>query len=245
MTANTPAISDPAVSVRLSAATWLVRLRAARGYDSAVRVLGGSWFLILALVGGLKVFAHAKAMSMTDFSPAGWPALLSSLCLFLFYLALCWLILHRPSPAARTISFLPSLTAFVGTYFPWTIVLFTSGAASAGQDIASAALLLIGMVLMVVVIFHLGRCFSIVPQARRLVRTGPYAVVRHPLYLAEAVALLGTLVQFYSPLTLGLFLAQSTLQVRRMFYEEDLLRRTFPDYDDYAKSTSRLIPYVW
>ena len=51
---------------------------------------------------------------------------------------------------------------------------------------------------MIVVIFHLGRSFSIVPQARTLVRTGPYKFVRNPLYLAEEVALLGTLLQFYS-----------------------------------------------
>lgn len=244
MSANTTAANDPD-AVRLPGVTWLVRLRGARGYDATVKILGSGWFLILALMGALKLFHHASAMDVTDFGPNGWPALLTSLCLFLFYLALCWLILRRPSPAARTASLLPSLTAFAGTYLPWTIVLFAPDAASPALDIASAALLLAGAVLMVVVISHLGRCFSVVPQARGLVRTGPYAVVRHPLYLAEAVALLGTLLQFYSPVTLALFLAQCALQVRRIFYEEELLRRTFPDYDDYARSTARLIPYVW
>jgi protein-S-isoprenylcysteine O-methyltransferase Ste14 len=98
---------------------------------------------------------------------------------------------------------------------------------------------------MVVVIYHLGRSFSIVPQVRGLVRTGPYSVVRHPLYLAEEVALVGTLLQVYSLVTSALFLAHGALQVRRIFYEENLLRRSFPGYDDYAKTTSRLIPYVW
>jgi len=237
-------ICKPLTSVRSPSVTWLSRLRAAKGYDSTVRVLGGSWFLFLALAGACKIFVLAKASSITDFSPAGWPALLSSLCLFLFYLTLCWLIVQRPSPAARTDSIMPTLTAFVGTYFPWTIVLVAPGAASAGRDVLSAALLVIGAVLMVVVIFYLGRNFSIVPQARGLVRTGPYAVVRHPLYFVEAVALLGTLLQFFSPLTLALFLVHCALQVRRILYEEDLLRR-FLDFDDYARSTSRLIPYVW
>jgi protein-S-isoprenylcysteine O-methyltransferase Ste14 len=77
------------------------------------------------------------------------------------------------------------------------------------------------------------------------VRTGPYAVVRHPLYLAEEVALLGTLLQFYSFATLVLLLAHGALQVCRIFYEETLLRHTFAAYEDYARSTSRLIPYVW
>ncbi|WP_428487445.1 methyltransferase family protein [Rhodopila sp.] len=210
-----------------------------------LQVLGSSWFLILTIAGFLKVLIVAGGMSITNFGPTGWPALLSSLCLFLFYLALCWLILHRPAPAARSAGILPSLTAFTGTYLPWTFGLLAPGAASAKLEIVSAGLLLIGAVAMVVVILHLGRCFSIVPQARSLVRTGPYAVVRHPLYLAEEVALLGILLQCYSPIMLLLFLCHWTLQVRRIFYEEDLLRRTLPDYDGYARSTARLIPKVW
>ena len=82
-------------------------------------------------------------------------------------------------------------------------------------------------------------------QARKLVRTGPYKVVRHPLYLAEEVALLGMLLQCFSPLTLALFLVHAALQVRRTFYEDNLLRRAFPGFDEYARSTPRLIPYVW
>ena len=70
---------------------WLSRLRAARGYDPAVRVLGSAWFLLLALAVAMKVLADAEAMSIADFSPTGWPALLSSVCLFLFYLALYWI----------------------------------------------------------------------------------------------------------------------------------------------------------
>jgi protein-S-isoprenylcysteine O-methyltransferase Ste14 len=239
------ASNNPAARPRAFSVVWLSRLRAARGYDVAVRVLGCSWFLLLALTVAAGAFAHAKSMSITGFSPTGWSALLSTACMFLFYLGLCWMMLHRPSPAARTDGVLPSLIAFVGTYLPWTVVLFAPTAASTGQKLASAVLLLIGTVLMVVVILHLGRSFSIVPQARSLVRSGPYAVVRNPLYFVEEVALFGILLQVYSPMTLELFLAHGVLQLRRIFYEENLLRRTFPDYDDYARSTPRLIPYVW
>jgi protein-S-isoprenylcysteine O-methyltransferase Ste14 len=38
---------------------------------------------------------------------------------------------------------------------------------------------------------HLSTCLSVVPQARRLVDTGPYRWVRHPLYLGELVAVAG------------------------------------------------------
>jgi protein-S-isoprenylcysteine O-methyltransferase Ste14 len=105
--------------------------------------------------------------------------------------------------------------------------------------------MVIGTLGAVIVIFHLGKSFSVVPQARRLVRMGPYSVVRHPMYLAEEVALLGCLLRFFSPQTLALFLAHCALQIARILFEEKLLRRAFPDYREYARSTSRLIPYVW
>jgi protein-S-isoprenylcysteine O-methyltransferase Ste14 len=199
----------------------------------------------LALTGAAKVLAVASTKSISDFGPSGWPALISSLCLLLFYLALSWLTLHRPEPAAQTTGIMPSLTAFAGTYLPWTLVLFGPRSASPAQDIAAASLLLVSAISMVAVIIYLGRCFSIVPQARHLVQTGPYALVRHPLYLVEELALLGLLIQLFSLQTLLLVMAHAALQIRRIYYEEDLLRRALSDYANYEASTRRLIPYVW
>ncbi len=239
------AVNSVAFACPPSSAAWLSRLRAIRGYDAAVGALGSAWFMILAIAVGAQAMTRAETMSVADFSPTGWPDLLASACSFMFYLALCWLMLVRPSPATRTTGVLPSIIAFAGSYVPWAIVMFAPTDASEGQKLASAVLLLIGAGLMVVVICHLGRSYSIVPQARRLVRTGPYAVIRNPLYLAEEVALFGVLLQYFSPLLLILFLAHGGLQIRRILYEENLLRLTFPDYEGYAKSTSRLIPHVW
>jgi protein-S-isoprenylcysteine O-methyltransferase Ste14 len=179
------------------------------------------------------------------FGPAEWIACFSRSCLVLFYLMLWWLMLLRPLPIARSCGWRPSLIAFVGTYLPWIVVLLARGDASAGRNLASALLLLVGTGLMMVVIVHLGRSFSIVPQARRLVTTGPYAIVRNPLYLAEEIALLGMLLQFWSLATLVVLMAHGALQVRRIFYEEGLLRHSFADYDVYARTTPRLVPCIW
>jgi len=35
------------------------------------------------------------------------------------------------------------------------------------------------------------------------------------------------------------------VQVCRILYEEDLLRRNFPEYSSYEASRWRVIPYVW
>jgi protein-S-isoprenylcysteine O-methyltransferase Ste14 len=235
-----------AVAPHSSTKIRLSRLRLAKGYELAVGGLGCGWFLILALLVVRRIYTHAVGMNIVGVSPIRWSGLLSSVCALLFYLALSWLMLIRRSAVARSNSIMPSVVAFIGAYLPWTLVLFAPQvAATPRQDLTSAALLLVGSALMVVVIFHLGRSFSVVPQARGLVRGGQYSFVRHPLYLAEEIALLGILLQVYSLATLTLFLAHGALQVIRIFYEETLLRRTFPNYEDYTRSTARLIPYVW
>lgn len=215
------------------------------GYDVALRLLGSGWFLLLALVFTRKAIGLAAGTNIVNFRPLEWSELASSICLIFFYLSLWWLMLIRPAPTARTSGVLPSLIAFAGGYLPWTIPMLAPASTSANQNFLSAALVSIGATLMVVAIAHLGRSFSIVPQARSLVRTGPYAVVRNPLYLAEEIAILGVLLQHFGPVTLLIFLIHGGLQVRRVLYEEELLRHVFTDYRDYATTTSRMIPYVW
>ena len=224
---------------------WLVHFRASKGYDLTARVLGGGWFLLLALCVSLKALRYEGVLNLATSGSAGSSRLLSAVFLVLFYLVLCWSVFSRPPPLARTNTLLPPIVAFAATYGPWTVVLFTPSDDLAVRNFASATLILIGSLLMVVVVVHLGQAFSIVPQARILVRTGPYSLVRNPLYIAEEVALLGTLLQYYSAVTLALFILHGGLQIGRIIYEERLLRRTFPEYEEYANSTSRLIPFVW
>jgi len=77
------------------------------------------------------------------------------------------------------------------------------------------------------------------------VTTGAYSVVRHPLYLAEAVASLGIAILFLSPWAITIFITQLAWQLARIHYEEKVLRENFPEYEAYAKRTKRLIPRVY
>jgi protein-S-isoprenylcysteine O-methyltransferase Ste14 len=110
---------------------------------------------------------------------------------------------------------------------------------------AASLLILVGNGFAVYVLTYLGRSFSILPESRRLVTSGPYRVVRHPLYLAEAVATLGVFIEFLSPLALLLLVAQFSMQIVRMHYEENVLSDTFPEYNAYARNSCRLIPMVY
>jgi protein-S-isoprenylcysteine O-methyltransferase Ste14 len=222
----------------------IARIRAG-GYERAVRDLGCAWFLLLAALVAWEAWARLATLTIGKVAFVNIATLVASSCLTSVYLSLSWFILHRPFPVARTDAILPSATALIGTYLPWSFMVFASDRDPRGANLPSLALLAIGTVGAVAVIYYLGRSFSIVPQARGLVREGPYSIVRHPLYLAEEVAVLGCLLRFFSPTTLALFLAHCALQMARIIFEEDLLRRTFPEYEDYARSTSRLIPHVW
>ena len=85
-----------------------------------------------------------------------------------------------------------------------------------------------------------------VQEAQQVVTTGPYAIVRHPMYSA-------TLLLFLSmPLVLGsvyaflVFLLYPFLIIKRLLKEEQLLVAQLPGYAEYQKKvTYRLIPWVW
>ncbi len=145
---------------------------------------------------------------------------------------------------AQADGLLPRIAAFVGTYMPWTIAFFGK-TDQALPNLASTACVLIGMIMMLVTIRHLGRSFSLVPQARNVVQTGPYRWIKHPLYLAEEIAVLGVVLRNPTPLTAVLLVLHIGVQVCRILYEEDLLRRNCPEYSSYEASRWRVVPYVW
>jgi protein-S-isoprenylcysteine O-methyltransferase Ste14 len=204
-------------------------------YDRTMRLFGSMWFMLLGLSVAVKI-----GRSLAD----PWPSLLSSFCLASFYLVLALLIMTRSPAKAEADGPLPRIAAFVGTYMPWTITFFGKTEQSL-PNLLSTACVLTGMIMMLVTIRHLGRSFSIVPQARSVVQTGPYRWIKHPLYLAEEIAILGVVLQHLTPATVMVLVLHVGVQVCRILYEEDLLRRNCPEYSSYEATRWRLIPYVW
>lgn len=83
-------------------------------------------------------------------------------------------------------------------------------------------------------------------QGRRMISTGPFAVVRHPM---QAGVLL---YQAAMPVALGswwglvVFAVMLPLIVVRVFDEEKILRQAASDYSDYTQKVEyRLLPHVW
>jgi protein-S-isoprenylcysteine O-methyltransferase Ste14 len=82
-------------------------------------------------------------------------------------------------------------------------------------------------------------------EARRLVTSGPYRFVRHPLYLAEELAIIGISMQFFSLSTAFVLAVQIAFQLRRMRNEEAVLTESFAEYAAYRQRTARLLPGIY
>jgi protein-S-isoprenylcysteine O-methyltransferase Ste14 len=93
-------------------------------------------------------------------------------------------------------------------------------------------------------LFTLRRSFSIIPEARKLVRHGPYALVRHPLYAAYITTYVLIAVPRLGPWALLLVTVGIGAEVLRARNEERLLAASFIDYADYAATTPRFVPRV-
>ena len=85
-----------------------------------------------------------------------------------------------------------------------------------------------------------------ITKDQSVISTGPYAIVRHPMYSGGLLIVLGT------PLALGslwgflTFIPTSIWIVWRLLDEEKFLAKNLAGYDEYrAKIRYRLVPHVW
>lgn len=185
----------------------------------------------------------------TDFThPSGVQIgrLLSVLSIGLFTLMYAIVYAIRLKPVSKFPGLVPCAVAIAGGFMMLSLALFTPRTdLPLWAQALAAALVIIGNILSAATLLWLGRSFSIVPESRRLVTDGPYAIVRNPLYLAEAVATLGVVVDYLSLWTVLLFVAQLGLQMARIYYEERVLRASFTEYEEYSRRTSRLVPGLY
>lgn len=160
-----------------------------------------------------------------------------------FYLLLVVLLILRRPAKLTTRSWVATIAAYVGSFLPFAMVL------NGGPTISSPTLTLVSIAFMVLglgfslyALSWLGRSFGAVPAARRLVRTGPYRVVRHPLYAGEMVTFIGVVIGELTAFSVMVLFAMVAVQFYRALQEEKVLTEAFPDYEDYSQDTRRFIP---
>jgi protein-S-isoprenylcysteine O-methyltransferase Ste14 len=81
---------------------------------------------------------------------------------------------------------------------------------------------------------------------QKVVSTGPYALVRHPMYAGAIVMLLGIPIALGSWWGLLVIVAMMPALILRLLDEEKFLARNLPGYVEYQRRVRyRLIPRVW
>ena len=81
---------------------------------------------------------------------------------------------------------------------------------------------------------------------QKVISTGPYALVRHPMYAGAIVMILGIPIALGSWWGVLILVAMMPVLIWRMFDEEKFLARNLAGYADYQKEVRyRLMPLVW
>ncbi len=238
----------------MTIATVTERLKAIRRtklYDLVAAAPLIAWYVFCAaqmLPSVTQQIALVKLFVQTDPSvlPAGLVlSTVSHVATLVFLAVLVVMFTMRHVPQRTAPGFYPRCAAVAGTFLAVGIVLLPLQDLSTALYLTSLLLIISGNVFAICAALVLGRSISLVPQARRLVTWGPYALIRHPLYLGEIFATIGVTLQYLSAwalLLLGLLFAT---QLQRMRNEERLLFQAFPEYGDYMARTARLVPGVY
>ena len=188
----------------------------------------------------LMLFVTGGHLATEDFSEPLTP--LVSVLTIAFYLLLVAAYLRR-SPSSRTDRRWGSwLVAFLGTGAPFAIPLVSDGPRTGLLASAAAVVLAVGLAAMLWALGALGTNISVVPQAREVVTHGPYARVRHPLYAAELLNVVGLCLAATGPWPWVVLVALVTFQVARARREEALLATELPGYAAYRDRTPMLVP---
>jgi len=174
----------------------------------------------LALVWLVGAFRTARTVRRAP----GWGRLLFSLVFLAVYL----MVRFAPGSTLAT-------ARFVGP---------TDAAFAAGT-----ALLALGVALAIWARVHLGRFWSgrvTLKEGHRLVQSGPYAVVRNPIYTGILLAALGAAVLTGRVFVLAMFAFLVVGFLLKVRAEEHLLAASFgAEFADYKNRVKRLVPWVW
>jgi protein-S-isoprenylcysteine O-methyltransferase Ste14 len=222
-----------------------VKLQKSRAYDLLMRVplLAYAVFFATLQMSGLARYVHeADAARPLAVYGIGMAMRLSTIA-FLLLLAAATILRARPTGKARGLE--PRISALIGGFLVYAIPLFPRRELPVTAEMVSTLLVLFGSAAAVYTLLQLGRSFSLMAEARRLVTSGPYRLVRHPLYVAEELAVIGISMQFFSLSSAFVLAVQIAFQLRRMHNEEAILAESFPEYAAYRQRTARLLPGIY
>ncbi|MBV8865040.1 MAG: isoprenylcysteine carboxylmethyltransferase family protein [Acidobacteriaceae bacterium] len=85
-----------------------------------------------------------------------------------------------------------------------------------------------------------------VKQDHELIRTGPYRLVRHPIYTGITLAVFGTAMFDGEIRSIILMVAMLSVLTQKMKIEEQFMNEQFgSEYAGYRQKTKALVPFLW
>jgi protein-S-isoprenylcysteine O-methyltransferase Ste14 len=118
--------------------------------------------------------------------------------------------------------------------------LLGGGPLSIGLQVVAALLMIWARLTFGLRSFH----YAANPTAGGLVTWGPYRYLRHPIYASLLLFFWAGVAANPSWLGAALGALATAMLFLRMIFEETLLRRAYPEYDDYARHTKRVVPFL-
>src|SRR5262249_14974252 len=132
--------------------------------------------------------------------------------------------LTRPAPKAADLSLAPSAAVIVAYAYPYAQVIYLRSVSGEEAWPAIGLIMVIAAaILNLVNLLTLGKRFGVRPALRSLATTGPYALVRHPMYLSYVVSDIGYNLQEWNLGTVLLMIAGWGSLVYRVGAEERVL----------------------
>jgi protein-S-isoprenylcysteine O-methyltransferase Ste14 len=203
-------------------------------------LIGGTAFALIALVNGFVAVGAIASVGdepgLDSLARASFAVLRAAIVL-----AFAWFTLAR-GPSRATSRDPLALVACVTAVGGLMALRPPSESASLGLMLAGDLVATVAAAWLLTSILTLGRCFGILPEARGLVTRGPYALVRHPVYLGEVALCVGLAVAAFRPWNIALLAIVAASQWLRARFEERALAAAFPEYRIYAETTPAFVP---
>lgn len=162
-----------------------------------------------------------------------------------FYALIIWCYLRRGRAVATSGSITGYAAAVAATLIPFTLPLLRGAPTGASQRNVGFVLVAAGTCWAVWSVRFLGRSISVIAQAREVVDTGPYRLVRHPLYVGELTSALGMAIVVGTGWAFCAWAVLCLLQAYRALREEQVLLAVLPGYSSYRARTAALLPGVF
>jgi protein-S-isoprenylcysteine O-methyltransferase Ste14 len=141
-----------------------------------------------------------------------------------------------------------ALVLIVGFLIPGFDQRFGWSAVPAEVAVAANALVFLAYVFTFLVLRENSYASRVIEVAKgqKVISTGPYALVRHPMYLGMSILLLATPIALGSYWALLAFIPIPPMLALRLLNEEELLLKELQGYGEYRKKVRyRLIPFIW